>query len=233
MRPLALVLLALAACWPSRVAPLRWVLGAAGGVSLVASAWQATFEHRSNGWAAVATVVLAAGAVAALPALPATARLAGVRWHGWRWLMLAGAAAGVYGCVPETDQMRDVAVVVIAGAVVEVVRRAPLPAAAYTAAWGLVAWSALYGATGRPSAIIGGLFALLAPLAAAAATRRGDVTSVLVGAVWGVTALVVARTGGIATTTRPAVQAAVAGSAVAAVLSAVLWVRGRPRRSAG
>jgi len=164
--------------------------------------------------------------------------LAPVAWHshwwrgtrmgwgwGWRWALLAGSAAAVYGCVPETDQMREVGVVVVAGAVVEVVRRLPLPAPALVGAWGLVAWSALYGATGRPSALIGGLFALVAPVAAGLAARRGFVAAFRVGGVWAVAALVVARTGGIEPTTRPAVVAALVGALVAAAVSALVWRR--------
>jgi len=117
--------------------------------------------------------------------------------------------------------------------VAEWLRRTPLPPAAYTAAWGLVAWSALFGATGRPSAVIGGLFALLAPIAAAALARRGEAVSVWVGATWAVTALVVARTGGIAPTTAPAVRAALVGGLAAAGISAVLWYRIGRRASAG
>lgn len=234
MRPLALALLALAACWPRASAPVRWLLGAAGGACLAAATWRATFEARDHEWAVVAIVLLAAGAVVALPELSGAAEAFGVRWLGWRWLMLGGSAAAVYACVPETDQMRDIAVAIAAGAVAEWLRRAPLPAPLYTAAWGLVAWSALYGATGRPSAVIGGLFALLAPVAAGFATRRGDFASVGVGVVWAVTALVVARTGGISMTTRPAVIAAVVGLAAAAGISAALWCRpARPPASAG
>lgn len=231
MRPLALAVLALAACWPRDSAPVRWLLGGAGGALLVAATWHATFEGRANDWAVPAVVLLAAAAVATLPALTDAASVFGVRWLGWRWLMLGGSAAAVYGCVPETDQMRDVAVVIAAGAAAEWVRRAPLPAAAFTAAWGLVAWSALYGATGRPSAVIGGLFALVAPLAAGLVARRSDLVSVAIGVVWALTALVVARTGGIATTTSPAVAAAIVGALLAAGISAVLWCRCRPRSS--
>lgn len=227
MRALALATLALAVCWPRALAPVRWLLGAAGGVCLVVATWDATFAGRDHDWAVVATIVLAAAAAIVLPSLAPAADVFGVRWLGWRWLMLGGAAAAVYGCVPETDQMREVAVVVAAGAVAEWLLRSPLPAAAYAAAWGFVAWSALYGATGRPSAVIGGLFALVAPVAAGVVARRSDFVSVAVGLVWSITAVVVARTGGISMTTRPAVTAAMSGAIVAGGLSAVLWSRRR------
>ncbi|MEQ1701030.1 MAG: hypothetical protein ABMA25_13030 [Ilumatobacteraceae bacterium] len=233
MRPLALAVLALAACWPRECAPIRWALGAVGGAALVAATWHASFEGRDQLWAAALAVLFGALATATLPRLPESVTALGIAWSGWRWVMLGGAAAAVYGCVPETDQLRDVAVVLAAGAVAEWVRGVPLPAPAFAAAWGLVAWSALFGATGRPSALIGGLFALVAPLAAgaAAAARRGDLAIVGVGLAWAVVALVVARTGGIAMTTPPAWTAAAVGAAVAGGVSALFWRRGRPRPS--
>lgn len=233
MRPLALALLALAACWPQRLPALRWTMGAAAGLALVVATWQATFDGRDQQWAIGVAVLFGAVAVLVLPALPGSVSVFGITWPGWRWVMLGGAAAAVYACVPETDQMRDVAVVLAAGAVAEWVRGAPLPAPAYTAAWGLVSWSALYGATGRPSAVIGGLFALVAPLAAGLLSRRGDHAMVGTGLVWAVVALVVARTGGIAMSTAPAVAAAAVGGAVAGGVSALLWYHGRPRPFGG
>jgi hypothetical protein len=233
MRPLALAVLALAACWPRPIVAARLAIGAGAGALLVAATWHATFAGGSHAWAIVLVVVLAAAASVLLPTLPSAVRVLGVQWRGWRWLMLAGAAAAVYGCVPETDQMRDVAVVVLAGAVAEWVRGEPLPAPAYTAAWGLVAWSAMYGATGRPSAVVGGLFALVAPLAAGAVAARGHRTIVGVGLAWASVALVVARTGGISMSTAPAVSAALVGAVVAGALSAGLVLRSRRRPSAG
>jgi len=221
MRAVGIALLALAAVWPARPRVLRLVGAAAGGAALLAATWQASFEARSNDWAVPATVVLAMGAAWFLPQLDARRG-----WRlGWRWALLIGGAAAVYGCVPETDQMPEVGVVVAAGLVVELVRRTPLPAAALVGAWGLVAWSALYGATGRPSALVGGLFALAAPIAAGAAARKGWWCSVCVGGAWAVAGLVVARTGGIATELTPAVVAAVAAAAAAGVVSAACWRR--------
>lgn len=233
MRALALAALALGACWPPRGWAVRAVVGGIGGVCLLASVWQVSFAGQANDWAAPVVVVLAAAAVVGMPALPAAAALFGVRWQGWRWLMLCGSAAAVYACVPETDQMREVAVVLVAGAVAEWLRGVPLPAPAFVAAWGLVGWSALFGATGRPSAVIGGLFAIVAPLASSLLSRRGDAAAVLAGLVWAVIALIVARTGGIESSTGPAVAAAVVGAAVATALSALVWCRCSTARSGG
>jgi len=225
VRAVGIVLLALAAVWPARVRVARVVLGAVGGAFLVASAWHASFGAGRNRWAVVVAVAMGSVAVTALPALAPVVRWRGVGWLGWRWALLAGAAVAVYGCVPETDQMREVGVVVVAGVAVEWLRRTPLPAPAVVAAWGLVAWSVLYGATGRPSALVGGLFALVAPLAAGLAARRGAAVALVIGGVWSVAAVVVARTGGIEPTLHPAVVAAVSAAVIAGAVSAVVWRR--------
>lgn len=226
MRALALVLLALGAVWPSwRL--VRMGLGGLAGVALVRSVWEPTFHGPfttgswSNAWVVPLVVLISVGAVVLLPLLASP----GDAWLGWRWALLAGSAAAVYGCVPETDQMREVAVVLVAGGVIERLRRSPLPSAVSVAAWGLVAWSALYGATGRPSALIGGLFALLPPLAAAAVARLGVRVASTIGAVWVSAAVAVARTGGVSMQTRPAVAATAAGAIVACAISAMLWRR--------
>ena len=224
-RALGIALLALAAVWQARPTLLRLVVAAGGGAAVLSATWQDSFAGRSNGWAVPVMVLLAMGAAWFVPQLEAHAEPTASWRLGWRWALLAAGAAAVYGCVPETDQIPEVGVVVAAGLVVEVVRRTPLPAAALVAAWGLVAWSALYGATGRPSALVGGLFALVAPIAAGAVARRGWWCSAGVGVVWAVAALVVARTGGIATELRPAVIAAGVAAAVATAVSAVCWRR--------
>ncbi|MDO8362927.1 MAG: hypothetical protein Q7V88_08515 [Actinomycetota bacterium] len=205
----------------------RVLLSACGGALLVAATWQPSFAGRTNGWAVASVVLLAAVAGWALP------RAAGAPL-GWRWLVLAGSAAAVYGCVPETDQMREVGVVVAAGLLAEGVLRVALPVPAYAAAWGFVAWAALFGATGRPSALAGGLFALLPPLALGAVQaggRRPAAVAVVAGG-WVVAALVVARTGGIATSLPPAAGWVVGGAVAASVLTALVWHRSRSPRPA-
>lgn len=137
--------------------------------------------------------------------------------------MLIGAAAAAYACVPETDQFHELWVVLLAGLATETLGVARLPPAVFTAGWGLVAWAAIYGATGWPSAAVGGLTALLVPLAAAvAAQRRGGWAGVAVCAVWTVAAMVVARTGGISESWRTALVAAAAGVAGAVAIS--VWI---------
>ncbi|MDO9173710.1 MAG: hypothetical protein Q7V62_02830, partial [Actinomycetota bacterium] len=196
MRALALVLLGVATGLPASRA-IRTLLAVAAGAALVRSVWEPTFHGAftdngwTNAWVGPAVVLLAVAAAALVPSLPA----AGGAWLGWRWALLIGAAAGVYACVPETDQMPLVVAALAGGAVIEQLRRRPLPAPAVAVGWALVAWSALYGASGRPSALLGGLFALVPPLAAAVVGRRGVVCAATVGVTWVVVAGVVARTG--------------------------------------
>ena len=220
-------MLALALVWPRRVIG-RLVLALAGGAALPLAAWGASFDGRSLAWAAVLAVFTAVAMWWAAPVAHRELRLWGAAW----WVLL-GSTAAVYACVPETDQMREVAVVVAAGGIAEVLTRRRLPTPALLAAIGFVEWSALYGATGQGRAIVGGLFALtplIAVAVAATVVSRDEGAGVLpyaVATVWLATALVVARTGGIATSLTPAVVSALAGTVVAAAVSAALVGRAR------
>lgn len=233
MRAAALVLLAVAAVVPR---PGRGVLGVLAAGFLLRAVWTSGFDQGgSRAWLAVAGVVIITAAAIVLPD-------AAGEPAGWRWVVLAGAVGVAYSCVPETDQFREIAVVVLGGAAVEVLAVRTVPPAAYLGAWGALAWGTLYGATGRPSAIVGGLVALLAPVAAAWASSERGLTSargsavtvpssstgrgwlgLAVGSVWVVAGLVVARTGGIAAELRPALVAAAVGVVPALGVSAMLW----------
>lgn len=216
MRAAAIAVLALAVVWPARRV-LRLPLAGLGGVLLVLSAWDASFRGRENGWAVVAGTGTAIGLWWA--AHRSHERLA---VFGAAWWTLLGSTAAVYGCVPETGQMREVAIVVVAGGVAELLLRRRLPTAALVAAAALVEWSALFGATGQARALVGGLFALV-PLVAVAMVPAGSRwRGLAVALVWMVAAVGMARTGGIATTLKPAVVAALAWAACAALLTFVV-----------
>jgi hypothetical protein len=215
MRAAALALLALATVWP-RWRVLQVHLAALGGALLVMSTWDASFRGRENGWAAVAGTGTALAVWWAAPR--AHERLAdfGAAW----WMSLASVAA-VYGCAPETGQMREVAIVVAAGGAAEFVLRRRLPTAALVAAAAFVEWSALFGAAGQGRALVGGLFALV-PLVAVAIVPAGPRwRSLAVALVWMVAAVGMARTGGIATSLTPAVLAALAWAVGSALLTLV------------
>ncbi len=218
LRAVGIAVLALTVVWPL-LPQWRLPLAGLGGVALVASSWSASFAGRSNQWALFAGVATAVALWWAVPRAHDALARAGGAW----WLLLVSVAA-VYACVPETDQMREVAVVVAAGGAAEAVLRRKLSTPALVAASAFVEWSALFGASGRGRALVGGLFALTPLVAVGAAThwsrsRRVAVWWPLaVGAVWSAAALVTARTGGIAATLPPAVLAA-AGWTVAAALA--------------
>ena len=217
MRAAAIALLALATVWP-RWRSAQALIGVAAGGLLVASVWDASFDGRHVQWAVPIAVVAAVTLWWSAPL--AQQRLAAV--PGGAWWVLLGSAAAVYGCVPETDHLREVAVVVCAGGVAELLLRRQLPAGAVVAAAGLVEWAALYGATGQARALVGGLFALTPLVAVAVVSGASRWRSACTAAVWVVAAVVMARTGGVADSLPPAVVAAVVCAAVATVLTAVV-----------
>jgi len=219
MRAAGIVLLAVAAVLPARPALARALVGALGGGFLVRAVWTTGFDQGGGrlvyGLVLVALAGLAAWLIPQAPSQPS----------GWRPIATLMAGAAVYACLPETDQFREVMVVLVAAVLVEIAGLVVLPPAAATASWALVAWAAVYGATGRISALVGGLFALLVPIvASAAAVRRANGwVGTAVAAVWSLTALVVARTGGVSASGRDALVAAAVGLAVAAGVSALVW----------
>lgn len=154
------------------------------------------------------------------------------------WL-LAMTALAVYLCVPETDQMRAIAAMVVCLGLIEIVARRPSGPIVQIAAAGIVLWSGLYGATGRASAIVGVFFAFW-PLVLVFGVglwrlRReqpaiGLPQRVGIGLVGGLAAVAVARTGALQATVGPAILAATI-AAVASGLVVVPILRSRGGRS--
>ncbi len=136
-------------------------------------------------------------------------------------VLLGYAALAIYACVPETDQMRTIAWLVVGLLAIELVTRTPSATVVQLVAGGIVLWSGLYGATGRGSAIVGAWFAFWPLLLVIGSTfvlgSEPSRARWLIGAIGGIAAIVVARTGGVEPTTAPAVAAA----AIAAPLSIV------------
>lgn len=147
--------------------------------------------------------------------------------------LLAMAWLATYACVPETDHLPDIAVAIVGVFVIEVATRTPSGIVHLGTAFVLVV-AGWYGATGRGSAQVGALFALW-PLAltgivfATFVHRRHRPLAVewrfVVGAIGGVAALAVARTGAIQPTTGPAIVAVAV--ATPASLAAALAVSSR------
>jgi len=152
------------------------------------------------------------------------------------WL-LGMTALATYLCVPETDQMPAIGVMVASLAVIELVTRRPSGTVVRVVAAAIVLWSGLYGATGRQSAIVGALFAFWPFVLVGGSAlwlrwrelpvaRRSERWAV--GLTGGIAAVAVARTGALQPTIRPAL---VAGGIAAVVSIAVCGlILGRPRR---
>ena len=148
-------------------------------------------------------------------------------------VLLGYATLAISACVPETDQMPTVAWMVVGLLVIELVSRTPSALTVQLVAAGIVLWSGLFGAAGRGSAIVGAWFAFWPLVLVVGSALAFDIQPPrarwLVGAIGGIAALAVARTGGLEPTTVPAVIA-VAITAPASILVswATVWFSSRP-----
>ncbi len=155
------------------------------------------------------------------------------------------AAAGiVYACVPETDQMDEVATVLVVVGIVELLARRSLGVVAGVPQVALVLWSGLYGATGRASAVVGAWFALwpivlvgiMIGLDRIVESRRfniGAVDRFLVAAVGVVAAFTVARTGALQSTVQPAIVAVAIAVPTSLAAAVAIGFAGCTRRIPG
>lgn len=224
MRVIGIALLALAVVWPPR-RQVQALLAVLAGLAIAKSTWPASFQARSGNWWAVGVAALLT--VALWWTVPRLRLASGM--PSSRWGLYAGSAFAVYACVPETEQMTEVGLVIAAAAVAEVLRQRLLPVSADAAVAGLLLWSALFGATGRPSALIGGLFALVPLIAVPAvlAARPALASAALpwrwaLAVVWIGAAVAVARTGGISRNAAPAWIAVVCFTVAALAASELL-----------
>ncbi len=215
---------------------VHMLLGAALGALVVALAWDASdLGSASLWWAAPGTVVTGALTVMSMPVVAkATPTLV-------PWLVMCACAA-TYACVPETDQIPEVALVAAAAFALHLITSAtghPVHWFLHVGVAVAVMWAGMYGATGRQSALIGALYSwwplvLLLAVAhrlpptlglwrrldpvARRTTRRAAVTWWEVAAVGAIATAAVARTGALQPTVMPAVVAV----AIATVASVVL-----------
>jgi hypothetical protein len=141
-------------------------------------------------------------------------RTLGIAWTPGEVPALLGLAAiAIYGCVPETDQMPTIAVLLAGLALVELITRTPSAPVVHAMAFALVLWSGLYGATGRESAIVGALFAfwpLVLVLLVCHRPGRAQPRPIIrwvIGMIGGIAAVAVARTGALEPTIGPALVA--------------------------
>lgn len=205
VRVIAVALAALASGWPSN-ARSRAVLAALSGASIVWSSWSTTFEGRDLGWAALLVVLFAVGLVWAIPVL-----FGAFTSPMYTWVLFAGCLGAVHVCVPENGRTAEVGLLVACGGVAEFLMRRRLPLPVWSAIATAVLWTAVFGASGRARAVIGGLFAVTPLIATALVVRpRRAVRPLtetrrwLIAFVWLAAAWIVARTGGIAETTSAA-----------------------------
>lgn len=202
----------------------RLVIGLVGGLFVLASSWQASFQQRDRWWAAVGTVLMA---LAIAEALPAAQRL--MPRPGVLTLAIGAVAVATYACVPETDQLTPVGICVAGVAVVELASWRSLPIVWHASLAGLVLWAGIYGATGRQSALVGALFAwwpvLIVPVVALVVPRLGrghEPVRWLVALIGAGAAVTVARTGALEPTIDPALVAVAVWGAVSLVASLAL-----------
>ena len=145
-------------------------------------------------------------------------------------ILLVTAAA--YLCVPETDQFKGVALLVVGIGLLEVTSREVLPAMWHGALLAVVLWAGLFGATGRGSAVVGAVFAgwviVLPALGMAVTSGSSPRTHIVVACGAAAASVPVARPGALATTVRPALAWSVAAASGSALMALLLLRRGRP-----
>lgn len=150
------------------------------------------------------------------------------------------ATAAVFLCVPETDHLKGVALLLAGLTLLELAAGEVLPFGWHTLGLTVVLWAGMWGATGRHGAVVGAAFAgWVVVLPAMVATRtdptttgRGRQRLGAVCAVAAIAALVVARTGALGSTLWRALSwagAMAAGSALIAVVLVRCGTRPHPR----
>jgi hypothetical protein len=209
----------------------RRALGAGIGLAVVIVTYGPSGLGDSSRWWAAAATVLVAVALADL--LPAVRQLLPI--PGVAPLTIVAALVAIYLCVPETDQIPVAAILPVVVVALELVGRRQVGLEWYAVSAASVLWAGMFGATGRQSALIGALFAwwavALLPLVHAARPIPTKVAAVAVAAIGAIAVVVMARTGGIASTGGAAWLAAGVMAAVsfglAVVMVGVLTVRAR------
>lgn len=157
-------------------------------------------------------------------------------WAPWPMVvpsMAMAAATATYLCVPETDHMKGVALLLVGMFAIEAVAAEALPAGWHGLMFAVVLWAGLWGGHWRDSAVVGAVFAgWVLVLPALVARSRRTVTRrrrLMVIAVAAAGTGVVARTGALANSLRPALMWTVAVTVASGVTALALVRVGRPR----
>jgi hypothetical protein len=188
---------------------LRVSSGVAAGAWVVWRSWDAS--HLSDrSWAAAGTMLAMAAVTAVLPVvrrrLPAPGAVPA---------LIGVMQFAIYACVPETDQIPRVALIVVALGAIELGSRHVVPWWVHGVVAAVVLWSGIFGATGRESALIGALFACW-PIVLVALVPGNALVAAAVGSI---AAVAVARTGALEPTPGPAVVAVAIALPVSALLA--------------
>jgi hypothetical protein len=196
------------------LASRRRALGAGIGLAVVVVTYGPSgLGDTARWWAAAATVLVAVLLADLLPAVRELLPIPGVAP-----LTIIAALVAISLCVPETDQIAVAAIVPVAVVLLELIGRRQVGLEWYAVAAASVLWAAMFGATGRQSALVGALFAwwvvALLPLVHAVRPVPTRVAAIMVAAIGAVAAVVAARTGGIASTGGAALFAAVVTAVV-------------------
>lgn len=176
----------------------RRALAAGIGLAIVVTTYGASrYGQGDHYWAAGMTILLAVVLADALPQLRSLVRIPGLGPLAIIAVLVAAAA-----CVPETDQMAVAALLPFVVFALEVVQRRQVGVEWYALAAASVGWTAMFGATGRQSALAGALFAwwpvLLPVIVHFVRPIRSTVQAWIIASLGAVAAVAMARTGGIA-----------------------------------
>ncbi len=135
------------------------------------------------------------------------------------------AAASVYACVPETDQMKGVGLLVLGVGLLELVGSERLPIGWHLVVAGTITWAGVYGSSGRGSALVGATFAGWPVLLPALVGATAAACFLGVAGTW-----LESRTGAIQQRTSPAVVGIGLWAATTLALALLVRLRvGRPR----
>lgn len=206
--------------------------GLLAGVTIVKLGWRSSSLYESNRWWAIAGIIgvslLVAEALRRMRPLLTT--------PGAVMALIGAAAATIYLCVPETsNQMPMVGSVVAFVTLAEIRNRRQLHIGIHGMAAGIVVWSGIYGATGRQSALVGVLFSMwplvIVPLTALLVPRLARCSEParwMVAAIGVAAAVIVARTGALEPTVRPAVVGVLLLGGLSMAAAIAIAVLGRP-----
>ena len=209
---------------PDRMSAAR-AIGAGVGLLVVVLAYDVSgLGGTDRYWAAGAAIlvaVLVADGLSDLRSLVPT--------PGLMPAALLVTLAAIFLCVPETDQIPVAMIIPSVVLVVELLQQKQMGLEWYAVAAASIGWAGMFGATGRPSALVGALFAwwpiVLPMLVNAVRPIRSALDATLIVAVGAVAAVVMARTGGIADSWSAVAVSVLGAVVVSAGLAALIVSR--------